>query len=343
MEFTMGGQLTIRVEPSDVGKRVSLRTATGDGKGRSPRFTDTVGVLTSWADGTISVVRRDGRTVHLAESALVAGKVVPAAPARRRGLPAAGVRELAEVAARGWPAPETGRIGDWTVRAAGGWTGRANSAYRSGDGPPDLDRIGAWYADRGLPARLQVTTGAAGTDELLDAALDREGWRAERHAVVLVAALAPLADREPDSRVVIGPGPDDRWLEGCSAARHDPAMARRVLAAGPWVRFAAVAGDDEAPAAVGRCVVDGRWAGFAALEVAARHRGKGLAGAVLGELARAALAEGASAAHLQVETDNAPARALYERLGFAEHHHYHYRVNFSALKLKDRASWPETR
>jgi ribosomal protein S18 acetylase RimI-like enzyme len=45
----------------------------------------------------------------------------------------------------------------------------------------------------------------------------------------------------------------------------------------------------------------------------------------MAELARAALAEGASAAYLQVERDNEAARLLYDGMGFADHHAYHYR------------------
>ena len=87
--------------------------------------------------------------------------------------------------------------------------------------------------------------------------------------------------------------------------------------------FAIVPGA-KAPAAIGRCVVDGRWASFAAVEVAPEMRRRGLATTVMAALARRALDEGASAAWLQVETDNAGARALYARLGFTAHHAYHH-------------------
>lgn len=328
----MGGRLEVRISAADVGKRVSVRSLTGSG-GAGPAFTDTVGVLTSWTDGVLSITRRGGRIVRIEESALVAGKVVPAEPARRRG-PAASVRELTEVAARGWPAVETARLGGWTLRASGGFTGRANSVLPLGDPGRALDtalaEVVRWYGERGLPALVQVTTGGADSDELLGAELERRGWTAERFAVLRTAALAPLADREPDGRVRLSRRPDAAWLGAYRRSGSGPAgAALTVLTGGPSVWFATVPGgsgdEDAPPAAIGRCVVDGRWAGFAAVEVAPARRREGLATAVMAELARAALAEGASAAYLQVEPENTAARALYDRLGFADHHSYHYR------------------
>nr|WP_324612904.1 GNAT family N-acetyltransferase [Streptomyces sp. SBT349] len=293
---------------------------------RGARFTDTVGVLTSWEDGVLSVTRRDGRVVRLNEAAMVAAKVVPPVPARPRGVPAAGAAELTAVGVRGWPAPETERIGDWLARAGDGWTRRANSAVPAVPAatPPDLDRIAAWYAARGLPARLQLGEG----QETLAAELDGRGWGADGHTMVRVAALAPLADRAPDERVNVGETLTEEWLRGWPRAGDAPATAARVLAGGPRVLFALVPGDagDAGAAAVGRCVVDGRWAGYAAMRVDPAHRRTGLATAVMAELARAALVCGASAAYLQVEADNAAAGALYAGLGFVNHHAYHYRT-----------------
>ncbi|RBM11850.1 N-acetyltransferase [Streptomyces sp. PT12] len=319
MQFSAGAHFIVRITADDVGRRVSVRTVTGPGEAGA-RFTDTVGVLTSWADGVLSVTRRDGRVVEIAEAAMVAAKAVPPAPARRRGLPSADVAELTAVGVRAWPAPETERFGDWIARAGGGWTRRANSAVAPGGpsaGAPDLPGLMDWYAERRLPAVLHLGPG----HEALAADLDGRGWAAGGHAVLLVGPLAPLADRTPDERVVVSEELTDAWLAGWPRAAEAPDVARRVLAGGPRVFFGVVPG-----AAVGRCVVDGRWAGYAAVRVAPDHHRTGLATAVMAELARAALGAGASAAYLQVETDNAPARALYAALGFGEHHGYHYRT-----------------
>lgn len=271
------------------------------------------------------ITRRDGQSVRIAESALVAGKVVAAEPARRRG-PAASYEELARIAARGWQPVESERLGEWELRAASGFTRRANSVLPLGDPGLPLDEalsaVRRWYGERDLPAYIQTATGAAGTQEVLCAELEARGWTREVTAELWIGALAPVADRPSDDEVVLSREADDAWL-----ARYQRKgvsdVALRVLGSGPSVWFATVPGED-APAAIGRCVVDGRWAGFAAVEVDPALRRRGLASTVMAALAQRALDEGASAAWLQVESDNAGARALYERLGFAAHHAYHH-------------------
>ncbi|MFJ9616983.1 GNAT family N-acetyltransferase [Streptomyces noursei] len=344
MEFLSGGRAEVRITRADVGKRVSVRRLTGAPAGE-PAFTDAIGVLTSWDDGVLSITRRDGGSVRVEESSLVAAKVVPAAPARRK-VPAATVRELQEVAARGWPAVETERLGEWTLRAsvqetarvagapAGpertGFTRRANSVLPLGDPGVPLDealgRATRWYAERGLPALVSVATGRADADERLAAALAERGWRDEAHTSVRIAALAPLADTEADtSGVLLSRQPDDGWLGLYNRAGAPTATGLAVLTGGPSVWFARVPAPGGGTAAIGRLAVDGRWAGFAAVETAPERRREGLATLVMAALAERALTEGASAAYLQVEADNTGGLALYDGLGFVEHHGYHYR------------------
>jgi hypothetical protein len=71
-------RLVVRVSPSDVGSRVSLRL-----RHVATTLTDVVGHLESWADGELAVRRRDGQVVRVPAADLVAGKVVPEAPVRR--------------------------------------------------------------------------------------------------------------------------------------------------------------------------------------------------------------------------------------------------------------------
>ncbi|MEU6255448.1 GNAT family N-acetyltransferase [Streptomyces sp. NPDC047043] len=324
MEISAGGRLEVRITAADVGKRVSVRRLTASGVPEE-KFTDTVGVLTSWDDGVLLITRKGGESVRIPESSLVAGKVVPSAPARRRG-PAASYEELALVCARAWRPVESERLGEWELRAASGFTRRANSVLPLGDPglPLDeaLDAVRHWYGERGLPAYVQTATGAEGTQELLCAELERRGWVREVTAELWIGALAPIADRAEGAGVVLSREADEAWL-----ARYQrkgvSEVALKVLGSGPSVWFATVPGE-QAPAAIGRCVVDGRWASFAAVEVDPALRRQGLATTVMAALARRALDEGASAAWLQVEEDNAGARALYAGMGFAAHHAYHH-------------------
>jgi ribosomal protein S18 acetylase RimI-like enzyme len=325
VEFSAAGRLEVRVTAADVGKRVSVRRLTDDGD-TVEKFTDTVGVLTSWDDGVLLITRRTGERVRIAESSLVAAKVVPSAPARRRG-PAASYEELARVAARAWPPVESERLGGWELRAAGGFTRRANSVLPLADPGVPLDRALAyvrdWYAARDLPAFIQTATGAEGTQELLCAELEARGWTREVTAELWTGPLAPVADREAPG-VTLSRAADEAWLRRYQR-KGVADVALKVLGGGPSVWFATVPGaGDAAPAAIGRCVVDGRWAGFAAVEVAPDQRRRGLATAVMAALAGRALEEGASAAWLQVEADNTGARELYARMGFGPHHAYHH-------------------
>ncbi|MEU0400960.1 GNAT family N-acetyltransferase [Streptomyces sp. NPDC006197] len=345
MEITGGGRLEVRITSADVGKRVSVRYVT-DVAEPGEKFTDAVGVLTSWDTGVLLITRKSGESVRIPESGLVAGKVVPAAPARRRG-PSATFAELARATARAWQPVESEPLGEWTLRASFyevppegrpggavvgrrvGFTRRANSVLALGDpGLPvaeALTHARAWYAARKLPAYVQAATGAEGTQELLCAALDRHGWRREVSAEVRIGALAPIGDLDADvSAVRLSRTVDEPWLRRYQRFEEASPAVRSVLSSGPSVWFASVAGTEGVPAAIGRCVVDGRWAGFMAVEVDPGQRRRGLATSVMTALARQALDEGASAAWLQVETDNDAARALYDGMGFAPHHHYHH-------------------
>jgi ribosomal protein S18 acetylase RimI-like enzyme len=77
---------------------------------------------------------------------------------------------------------------------------------------------------------------------------------------------------------------------------------------------------------VARGVLVDHWLVVTAVTVAERARRRGLGTAVMAALADWARGRGGRTCVLQVAAGNAAALALYARLGFTEHHRYHYRL-----------------
>ena len=243
---------------------------------------------------------------------------------RRSPLDVVGLELLA---ARGWQGLETGRLGDWLLRAGGGFTGRANSALVVGDpgtAPGDaVDAVARWYDARGLRPCAQLPGRQART---ADAAFATAGWERDEDVLVLTAPVQ--ADAAPRVPVDLSPTPDEAWLTGYRyRGAALPAVAREVLTRAEDVVFASVRRDPPPapPAAVARGVLTDGWLGVTALTVDEAHRRQGLAGEVMAALQRWAAGRGAHSVYLQVVADNQPALALYRRAGFIEHHRYHYR------------------
>lgn len=244
------------------------------------------------------------------------------------------IDDLEHAAAPGWRAAEEDRLGDWLLRAAGGFTGRANSALAAGDpGLPLSQAIGAvsrWYAERGLPAMIAVPypTGSP-SGSALDRQLARLGWtiRADAATVMTAAAERVACQADPvDVPVDFDAAPDQAWLARYHyRGQNLPPVAVQLLMSAPWQEFGSVRLDGDT-IAIGRVAGDGAWAGLTAIEVAGEHRRRGLGRVVTAALAARAAANGAARLYLQVADDNLGARALYRQLGFSDHHGYHYRI-----------------
>lgn len=244
---------------------------------------------------------------------------------------AIGVIDLERVAARGWQGTTTRLLGDWLLRAGAGFTGRANSVLPLGSPgrgvPQALASVDSFYREHELPPLFQIPVCTETAS--LDAQLEQLAWTAFNHSWVLVADLdSALAACPP------GPGmPAARFDHHASAAWLDgylyrgtplPPTAVRVLENADAVVFCSLT-DAAGQAAVARGVITDGWLGVTALTVAAARRRGGFGRHLMGELLRWARARGAVRVYLQVAEDNAAALELYDTLGFARHHRYHYR------------------
>ena len=257
---------------------------------------------------------------------------------------------LLAVAAGGWGYAEAEWIEGWHVRASGGFTNRANSAWPVWPAtaahepvPRDLARtlaaVHAWYAERGLPAQVNCVIGSE-----LDRAVEALGHGRTTHSALrqsgrAATILESLARSGPAgteaATCALTDRPNAGWL-GTYRSGTLPAVAGQVLGAGrDDIRFAAIADErDGSTLAIGRVALASApggagpagWAGIAAVETAPTARRRGLAKVVIRELIRWAAEHGTTDVYLEVSADNTAALVLYDSLGFTTHHAYHYRV-----------------
>ncbi|GAB3174996.1 FR47-like protein [Micromonospora palomenae] len=311
----------------DVGHRIVVRRIVGIREGR-PLFSDALGELVELTETHLTLATTQGR-LRVPVTEVHRAKRVP--PTRRPT--ASAVIELELASDEAWPAAVRDRLGDWLLRSAAGWSGRANSALPVGDPdrplPAALDAVERWYADQGQPAMVNTPLPLAAP---VGAELDARGWGSRPPVLVqtvALAALPPAASAPAGSPPVeLAAAPSDDWLAIAAGRKGGlPDAARHVLTAVDRVRFAHVYADGTL-VAIGRGTVTGRgrWLGLSLIEVVPEARRRGLAGRVVRALVDWGVAEGATHAFLQVEQRNTAAVTLYRGLGFTTHHTYLTRV-----------------
>ncbi|MDS0135113.1 MULTISPECIES: GNAT family N-acetyltransferase [unclassified Amycolatopsis] len=264
---------------------------------------------------------------------------------------------------KAWPPLVEDPLGEWRLRWADGFTGRANSALAVGD--PVRPLGGALRAvcdfahDRGITPMVQVVR-----DSPNEHAIAAAGWHpatghgAGHEVVVLTAPLEPgpavaggEVGRKPavpgvtvsekrafaapgvtvrdqpapaNPAVTIGDEPAPGWWALAMRPTEDSPAARQVLSGGKTGYGAALV--DGVLAGVVRGALVDDWLHIGRLEVAPAFRRRGLASALMGAVHAWGVEHGAGHAVLQVAERNSGALALYAGLGYAPHHKYRYWV-----------------
>lgn len=244
-----------------------------------------------------------------------------------------------------WQAVTVSKIGDWRLRAASGFTGRANSVLAVGvPGVPvgqALDRTCEFARAEGISPRAQVIDGSETEREIAAAGWVPHTRYAGGHLVSVL--VGPLGAGAPKiSGVSMRSEPSRGWWElAAGTAELSPAQ-RHVLTTGE-IGFGVVEVSDLRDTTTGidgtdvahctavtvgavRAAVTGDVLLVARLAVRPGYRRRGLATALMVACGPWAAGRGATACVLQVAVTNAPALALYARLGFREHHRYRYWV-----------------
>ncbi|MEV4318666.1 GNAT family N-acetyltransferase [Actinocrispum sp. NPDC049592] len=217
-------------------------------------------------------------------------------------------------------------LGGWRMRAAGGFTGRANSTLTLGNpGMPIADalvRTVEFAHAHGIGPCAHVVVGSPA-----EAGIEAAGWHVDEthpggaESLVMTGPLSP--GEFPGA--VVNATPSSEWWELTAGSTTPSDAQRHVLSSYPCVGYGVVSYDEAVVGAV-RGAVIGDLLHVSRLAVRPSHRRLGLAGGLLRVLYAWAVARGAQRQALQVATGNTAAIELYKRLGCAEHHRYRYWV-----------------
>ncbi len=240
------------------------------------------------------------------------------------------VSDIEQAGLRAWPAIDTASDGQWVLRAAGGYTKRANSVQSlevgdDGDATARLERAARWYRDRRLPPIFRVTP-LAGPAIL--AALG-EHWVALDRSLVLAMDMGPQSFTADENTATYSVTSSD-WLNAQrQLQRYDEATVERLKRIVERIRAPVRGlvhyGEDAIPSASAVMMVVNGLVYTGNVVTAASQRRRGYARRLmLSGLAWARQAGGRRAA-INVLANNAPAIALYEGLGYVRHYEYHYR------------------
>ena len=315
--------MDIALDRARPGERWVLRCRLADGAA-----TDVVGWLVSTDATGVSVEVEGAGLVAVDRTTIILARRAPGArggPDPRR----TSAEDLERAALPGWVALSE-PLGEWTLRAGGGFTGRANSALAVGDPGMTLaeaaERVIAYATVHGITPWAQVIVGSGE-----EAGLVGLGWQPTYVVTdVLVCRLTTLLGQDlPDPRVSVDQRLDGAWLAAYARSRPndaDPTTLLMILDGHPPRAFASVADPAGVSDDVGiaRGHVSGPWLGIASVWTEPAHRRRGLATAMMRALGHWAARQGARHAYLQVAQENTGAHDAYGRLGFVRHHSYRY-------------------
>lgn len=299
----------LRISPSDIGRRITVRYLAGDD------LTDVLGHLVSWIGdwptGVIGVRKKDESIQEVVTGKIFAAKVIE---------PEIGSLDLERDSESTWVPNEKEELGDWVLRFSGNESARANSCRLDGRPQDSVDeslkKIVDWYKSKKAAAIVQSPKPGA-----FDEALARNNFVEVAHALYMIAPTI----KSENNDVIMEQELTSRWFDAAmSSDAKAPRLSKELLVSGDFVRFASIQDQENKIIATGRVSASPDLAMVTTVWVEESYRGKGLAKKIMNALSNAVYEIGHKQIVLQVLKSNVAAIGLYKSLGYEIHHDYAY-------------------
>lgn len=242
-------------------------------------------------------------------------------------IPATDVESIERATLQAVPPEVMEALPGWLLPMDHGTVGRARSAVPLHHSEPDpglLPAILARYEARGFAPAFRLP--ALSAFEAWQRELSARGFVRQQPTLTQTCAVADLALPVSAAHVALDSTPDAAWMAMFLGEGLDPvdgACRARMLGRATDMRYASVRVNG-ITLACGAASFGHGWLGVHGMRTAAAQRGRGLASALLGAMAREATCRGIGRVFLQVDASNAPALSLYRRLGFTTAWPYAY-------------------
>ena len=308
----------LRISPSDLGRRVSVRHFDGS------NLTDTLGILISWTNdwpqGLIRVEKKDKSIQEIISGNIFAAKVIE---------PEIGALDLERDSETTWQANEKEYLNDWALRFSGNKSARANSCLLDGRPEENIDdtfkKIIDWYRKRNAVAIIQSPKPGA-----FDQSLARNNFKEIDTAYYMIGP----AEKNIVTDVILESTLSDKWFEAIIGRDEEVSsrVSKELLTSGSFVRFASIENKEGQIIATGRISASDKQAMVTTLWVDEKYRNQGLAKKIMRSLSNTVAEIGFKKIVLQVLKSNLIAVKMYESLGYTVHHEYAYYRYFRNLE-----------
>ena len=294
----------LRIKPDVLGQRLSVRTPRGD----------FVGDLIAIQDQSIQLLTRTGPT--LIQAAEISAWRVVGAP-RGSGIPLTARIDQVEWASHlTWAAPIQREYDGWWLRAANGFSLRANSVLpiRAPGLVRDLSKslqvVKDFYDQQGINPLIQIPQPSY---QPLQQELMACGWQPKHHVLVMTARNWKFS---LSAEIKVHSSPSRAWLS--LHDRNPDETGMEALTSGEPYFLELSKGEELI--AIARLGIAHEWVGLGAVKVKTEFHRMGKGELIVTHALALATSLGIHQAFLQVDPGNAPAIGLYQKLGFSEHH-----------------------